>query len=143
MPIVTKQIRVDRYYSHQIFAVASREGTRLRCPTLEFFKEQDLTNRTELDKLAALLMFTAKEGPPRNEQKFKQIEGTDGLYEFKTTSLRLFCFFDSGTVIICATGMVKKKGRHNPNDIQTALTWKQAYLQAKANNELSYEPEHS
>jgi hypothetical protein len=142
MPIITKQIRVDRYYTHKIYAVGSLEGKRLKCPTLEFFKEQNATNQIELDKLSALLMFTAKNGPPRNEEKFKHIEGTDGLYEFKTTSLRLFCFFDSGTVIICASGMVKKQDRHNPNDLKTALTWKEVYFRAKANNELSYEPEH-
>ncbi len=142
MPIVTKQIRVDRYYTHKIYAVGSMESNRLNCPTLEFFKEQNTSNQTELDKLSALLTFTAKQGPPRNQEKFKHIEDTDGLYEFKTTSLRLFCFFDSGTVIICATGIVKKQDRHNPTDLKTALTWKEAYFRAKADNQLIYEPEH-
>lgn len=142
MPIVTKQIRVDRHYKYQIYAVGSRDGGRLNCPTLEFFKALQQNDPAELAKLAALLMHTARNGPPRNEEKFKQIEGSSGVYEFKTTSARLFCFLDAGAVIICCNGVVKKKGRHSPQDIKTASDWKDAYEDAKAKNKLNHEPEH-
>ena len=141
MPIITKQIRVDRQYKYQIYAVGNRQEGRLNCPTLEFFTFLKQNEPAELPKLTALLTFTAENGPPRNEQKFKQIEGTPGLFEFKTTSARVFCFFDEGSVIVCCSGLVKKKGRHSPQDIKTASAWKDAYEDAKAKNELNHEPE--
>jgi hypothetical protein len=137
-----KTVRVDRQYQRQIYAVGSLQEGRLNCPTLEFFKFLKQNDPTELAKLTALLTFTAQNGPPHNEQKFKQIEGTAGLFEFKTTSARLFCFLDAGAVIICCNGVVKKKDRHSPQDIKTASDWKDAYQNAKAKNELNREPEH-
>ncbi|MBV8215842.1 MAG: type II toxin-antitoxin system RelE/ParE family toxin, partial [Verrucomicrobia bacterium] len=49
--------------------------------------------------------------PPRNETKFKKVEGSNGIFEFKSYQMRLYCFFDGGDLIICTNGAVKKRDR--------------------------------
>jgi len=85
-----------------------------RSPTHQFFEEHAHLRPEEFVKLAALLTDTAKNGPPPDETKFKDLPGTDGLYEFKTSGgLRLICFKDDGALIICTHGYLKD-GRKLP-----------------------------
>lgn len=74
MPIVTKQIRVDRHYKYQIYAVGNREKDRLNCPTLEFFTTLKQNDPAELAKLAALLTFIANNGPPAMKRSLNRLQ---------------------------------------------------------------------
>lgn len=60
------------------------------CPAEDFLDRSDANGRK---KLLRLLDYTAKNGPPRNEEKFKPLDNGP-VYEFKchTPALRLFCF---------------------------------------------------
>ena len=55
----------------------------------------------------------------------KQIENTKGLYElrivFGGNNLRLFCFFDSGKVIVLLGGFEKKTRKTPQKEIEKAL----------------------
>lgn len=147
MLVATKQIREGFYkdedgnshaYKIRILALAERKsGGKLDCPTLDFLHAQ--FNNESRPRLTALLESTARNGPRWIDTKFKKIEGTDGLHEFKTHQLRLFCFFDGGDLIICTHGTVKKRDKADPSDIRTALEWERTYFHAKNTHTLRHE----
>jgi Phage derived protein Gp49-like (DUF891) len=150
MSIVTKQIREGtyydsgiKYYKYNIYAVGERiDDSKLHCPVLDFFKEQKKQHPGGLLKLSALLEHSARFGPPKNTTKFKYLEGSDRIFEFKEFQFRLFCFWDMRDVIICTNGIVKKS-QHLPDEVRSiAENWKNTYLRAKSKNLLTYEPEH-
>jgi hypothetical protein len=141
MPIVTKPIRAEAFYKVKILAVGRREKRKLNCPTIEFLLQLKKERPDELSRLTAVLEQTATNGPLKNSEKFKKIEGSEGLFEFKSYQLRLFCFFDEGSIIICANGVIKKQDKHKSQDVETAINWKQSYFQAKQNNQLINEKE--
>jgi phage-related protein len=65
----------------------------------------------------------------------KHIEGTDGLYEIrvKTTFkiIRIFCFFDSGNLIIL-TNCIEKKSKKTPKEpLEVANKLKKEYFESK------------
>ena len=72
----------------------------------------------------------------RIPKKFlKQIEGTDGLYEIRGSSakneLRIFCFFDSGMLIILLSGFKKKTQKTPRKEINRALKLMKEYFTEK------------
>jgi len=147
MSISTTQIREGIYYDEdgqphtyalRIRAIVEyKESGKRVCPTLDFFHQQ--YRNESLPRLTQLLETTAIEGPKWIDTKFKKVEGTDDLYEFKTFQLRLFCFFDGGDLIICSHGTVKKRDKADPSDIKAALNWQSAYFKAKNNHTLRHE----
>jgi hypothetical protein len=143
MAVITKQIREDPNYLYRILAVGERtnEG-KLNCPTLEYFQTEEQVHPDGLIRLSALLTFSARYGPPKNRTKFKPVEGSDGIFEFKEFQHRLLCFWDAGNVIICTNGVVKKGDRLSAETVDTSENWKDAYFSAKSRNILKHEPEH-
>ena len=65
------------------------------------------------------------------ENYFKNIEGTDGLYEVRVKQgsdiLRIFSFFDKGKLIILANGFQKKTQKTPKQEIEKALKIKAEY----------------
>jgi|ERR1700730_11470477 len=92
MPIVTKGVRDAYYYVVRIFAVGERTSNGVSCPVLEFLREQSEIKPDQVANLTALLERTALNGPFTNETKFKKVEGSKGLFEFKSYQMRLYCF---------------------------------------------------
>jgi hypothetical protein len=139
MALVTKQIRKGAHYRHEIYAAGERVSRdRLHCPVLEMLSS---IQQPFLDRLTALWEFTARNGPPCNDTKFKAVAGSEGIFEFKVYQTRVFCFWDRN-VIICTNGITKKSNRADPQDIKTAESWKTAYFNAKKSDKLIYEDEH-
>lgn len=66
----------------------------------------------------------------------KHIEGSDGLYEVRVEwggdIHRVFCFFDSGRLIILINGFTKKTRKTPTNEIQRAERLKRKYHDEKA-----------
>lgn len=66
----------------------------------------------------------------------KHIEGSDGLYEIRvevgSDIHRVFCFFDSGRLIILVNGFTKKTRKTPSNEIERAERLKQRYFHEKA-----------
>jgi phage-related protein len=69
-------------------------------------------------KVSALLKRAAEHGPPRNEQKFKSLG--DGLFEFKSFQVRIFCAFRGKSVLVLTHGIKKKKDKHDKQDMLKA-----------------------
>lgn len=138
MSIVTKGVRDADFYKIRILAVGRRTVDGVSCPVLEFLREQFEVKPDEVSKLAALLEHTARNGPFANETKFKKVEGSNGIFEFKSYQMRLYCFFDSGNLIICTNGAVKKRDKADPADLARAEEWKNLYFAAKSDNTLTH-----
>ncbi len=144
MPLVTKQLREGPYCSYRILAVAERtpEG-RLSCPVIEFFQLARSREPEDLARISAALTYTARNGPLKNQAKFKHLAGSEHIFEFRSRhGLRLYCFFDSDHVIVCTNGLIKKGNATPQEEIRAAETWRRRYLQAKASATLLHEPEH-
>jgi hypothetical protein len=113
-----------------------------KCPVLEFFQQQAKEHPKEMTKLGALLSESAKSGPPQNDTKFKDLPGTDGLYEFKTAGgLRLICFWDAGSLIVCTHGYVKGSQKAPKSEINRAERIKKEYFDAKKKGDLTHAQE--
>ena len=81
----------------------------------EFINE---LSSSDQKKIQALIKYTAENGTPRNPEKFKMLG--DGLFEFKSYQVRIFCAFRGKAVLILTHGIIKKKDKHNKQDIQRA-----------------------
>jgi phage-related protein len=137
MKILTKIIRKGK--GAVIRAIADDDGENKRCVIFEFVKEMGRKMPTELTKLSRLWSDTAQEGPPKNTEKFKPLTGSDGIYEFKTSKLRVLCFKDDGNYIICTHGFVKKSQKTPKKEITKAEDKKKDYFKAKKNGNLRHE----
>lgn len=122
-----------------IRALADTNGGTEKCGTLEFVKDMGRTMPQELSKLVRLWADTAQKGPPKNIEKFKALKGTDGLYEFKTSKLRVLCFWDEGSFIVCTHGFVKKSQKTPKKHIDKAKQRQKDYFDAKAQGTLQHE----
>ena len=78
-------------------------------------------------QMANLLKYTSDNGPPNNEEKFKNLG--HGIYEFKTRSgFRILCFWGHSNSIILTHGFPKCKPRRLETEKQKALSWYSEYL---------------
>ncbi|MBO7595483.1 MAG: type II toxin-antitoxin system RelE/ParE family toxin [Bacteroidales bacterium] len=68
---------------------------------------------------------------------FKQIEGTDGLYEirveFESNILRIFCCNDKGALVVLFNGFQKKTQKTPPDEIRRAKKIMNDYFKDKEN----------
>ena len=94
-----------------------------------FFQEQRLRVPDKTAKPLRLLDYTSNCGPPRNSEKCRPL--ADGLFEFKADSLRLIWFWDSGCVILCTHGFVKKRQKTPQAEIERAKSIRAFYEAAK------------
>lgn len=67
----------------------------------------------------------------------KHIEGADGLYEiranFDRSWFRVFCFFDSGRLVVLLGGFQKKSTKTPKKEVKKALKIKEEYFMEKNN----------
>src|SRR5699024_8411782 len=67
----------------------------------------------------------------------KHLVGTDGLYEARirlgSNIWRVFCFFDSGKLVILLNGFQKKTQKTPKNEIKKALKLMAEYYEQKSN----------
>jgi len=113
-----------------LYAVAKEDG---ECPVRVFIDGLQPRNRK---RLVALLDSSANNGLPRNSEKCKKIEGTDGLFEFKAHQDRILWFYDDkerdGRGRIVMTHGFKKKGdRIRQAELKRAEDMRRAYYCAK------------
>jgi mRNA-degrading endonuclease RelE of RelBE toxin-antitoxin system len=89
----------------------------------EFFSK---LNKADKDRILQKINYIADNGPPKNEEKFRY-EG-DGIYAIKQNQVRIYCFFDSGKMIILTHGFMKKDKKANPNQLEKAKNIKNYYF---------------
>lgn len=99
---------------YTIHALTLADGS---CPAGEFLDSLTAADRRKLDVLFEML---GNHGKISNPEKFKKIEGTDGIFEFKSFQIRLLCFFASNGRVMLAFGVRKKKDKHKREDINRA-----------------------
>jgi hypothetical protein len=135
----TLLIRRGERLAIRAIAGAADEGGRDRCATLAFFQEHARLRLKELLKLSALLTRVANEGPPNDENKFKDLKGEDGLCEFKTSGgLRLLCFWDEGSLIVTTHGYLKDKQKAPKRELERAQQLRRDYFADKKRGELHH-----
>jgi phage-related protein len=114
------------------------ESDQLRrdvCPTHRFFVDASKASPKDWVDLQNTLDETAKNGPPKNTQKFDSL--IDGLFEFKSWQLRLVCFFDD-EMIICTHGFFKKRQNTPKAERNHAAKLRSRYLEAKKRGQIHH-----
>ena len=105
-----------------IQALALADGT---CPAGDFLDALDSNDRRKLDVLFERL---ADIGKISNVEKFKEVEGSDDVWEFKSIQIRLFCFVAPRRRVMLAFGVRKKRNKHRREDIDRAEAYRQQFL---------------
>ncbi len=97
----------------------------------DFYDSQELKVQEKIEYVLDLVRFERR--VPK--KFFKSLENTDGIYEVRviTTfkSIRIFCFFDDGNIVILANCLVKKTQKTPKKDIKLAERLKKEYLRNK------------
>ncbi|MFP4166428.1 MAG: type II toxin-antitoxin system RelE/ParE family toxin [Opitutales bacterium] len=140
MILKTKLVRPKGKVEIRAIATWADNEGKDPCATLKFCQEIKDKHPGELTKLTRLWNDIARNGPPSNDQKFKDLPGTNGLYEIKTTKLRVICFWDDGSLIICTHGFVKKSQKTPKNEITRAEKARNQYFHEKEKGTLEHEP---
>jgi phage-related protein len=136
----TLVIREGDYLTIRAIATENDLGRRDRCETHGFFEEQSTLRSADWGKLLVLLKRTSDFGPPNDDEKFKKLEGTDGICEFRAGRLRLFCFWDAGNLIVGTHGLVKSTQKTPKRELKHAEQKRREYFEAKNNGKLANAP---
>lgn len=110
-----------RYYS--IVYASIGQGV---APARLFFNELGDKERGRL-RAVIVRLADSDDGQIRNREKFRLVQ--DGIYEFKDYQRRMFCFLHSNQRVVLLCGVIKKKDKHRPSDIQRAKDIRSDYLQ--------------
>lgn len=105
-----------------IHALTLADGT---CPAGDFLDALDPRDRRKLD---VLFERFGNAGKISNVEKFKKIEGSEEIWEFKSFQIRILCFFAPRRRVILAFGLRKKKNKHKPKDIDRAEAYREWFL---------------
>lgn len=79
-------------------------------------------------KFAALFAWMADQGKIWNERKFKHLEGSNQIFEFKSDEGRVLCFFMIGRRLILTHGFTKKGDKIPKGEIERAEMIKKDFL---------------
>ncbi len=97
----------------------------------DFFKEQTPKVRDKIIKV--LDIIEQIERIPSTYLKY--IEGTDGLFEIRvqlgSDIFRVFCFFDSGKLVVLLSGFQKKTQKTPRKEISRAISIMNEYYSEK------------
>jgi hypothetical protein len=85
-----------------VLAVCSDRGD---CQLVEFLNELGGGASAEARKLMAVLTRASQQGPPRSKQRSNTLG--DGIFEFKSGSLRALYFYDGERLIVCSHGFLQ------------------------------------
>lgn len=114
-------------YIGERYTIKCLELADQSCPTWDFLEALDKSDRTKL-----MVLFTrfADAGHISNDTKFKKVEGSEKIFEFKSFQIRIFCFFD-GKVLLLADAIRKKQDKHKRTDVDRAEAWRRWYFSQK------------
>ena len=94
----------------------------------KFYKSQDSKTQEQIEYVLDLVRFE-KQVPIKF---FKYLEETDGIYEVRVRtafkSVRIFCFFDKGDLVVMTNCFVKKTQKTPRQEIKLAESLKAEYL---------------
>ena len=98
---------------------------------LDFYEQQDSKTKEKIDYVLDLVKHV-RQVPIKF---LKHLEGTDGLYEIRVSAsnkiIRIFCFFDSGRLVILTNCFIKKTQKTPRKELKMALRLMQEYIDSK------------
>jgi mRNA-degrading endonuclease RelE of RelBE toxin-antitoxin system len=100
--------------SFTVAFAACSDGTS---PAEEFLDRLDEQDQA---KMLRLFKQLGDQGRISSPEKFKKIEGTDGLFEFKSHQVRMPCYFLPGRLLVITHGFLKKGDKLPPAEIRKA-----------------------
>lgn len=119
------QLGCDPVYEGKSLTIQSLMLGDGSCPVEEFLSGLNESDRRKLDVLFERL---GESGKIFNREKFKKVENSEGIFEFKSFQIRILCFF-SNKVVYLAHWVVKKGDKLRPADVKTAEERRRWYLQ--------------
>ncbi len=93
-------------------------------PAKEYF---DSSSHLVQVKLLALVKYIAENGKLFDEEKFRQVDKENKIFEFKPLSDRFFTFFCEDKRIIITNAYPKKGQKVNPRELNKAINLKDDY----------------
>lgn len=114
-------------YVGQKYTIRCLELADGSCPAGDFL---DNLGKGDRAKLTVLFTMLGDTGHISNREKFKKVEDSEKIFEFKSHQIRLFCFFD-GKEVLLGEGLRKKQDKHKRADIERAEEWRRWYFSTK------------
>lgn len=112
-------------YSGRSFTIEAMRLPDGSYPAGEFLDELPASDRRKLDVLFEML---GEHGQIRNREKFKKLEGSDGIFAFKSHQIRIPCFFAPDRRVILCFGLIKKQDKYSREDIRRAEELRRTFL---------------
>ncbi|MGH7570606.1 MAG: type II toxin-antitoxin system RelE/ParE family toxin [Gemmatimonadota bacterium] len=97
------------------------------CPADDFIRS---LSDSESASLQPTFEKLGDEGVLHNKERFKKIEGSEGIFEVKHHQVRILGFFTPRKEFILVDGTKKKKHKHKKADITKAENVRAAYFKA-------------
>jgi phage-related protein len=99
-----------------------------KCPVKDFICRLTVENK---NKILSLLDYTAQNGTPRNEEKFKKLETRDKIpiFELKAGPVRILCTFSGRSIIVLTHGFIKKQKKAPRSEIDRAFRLLRLYTE--------------
>lgn len=108
-------------------------GENVECPVEKFFNSLGANYESSIDGLVAMMDQHAKYGPGSfNPKQCHYVDQDSKIYQYCKGQLRLFWFEDSGRVIICTHGIIKKSQKTPPREVAKAKRLQKEYFASKA-----------
>lgn len=95
------------------------------CPVEEFLNSLSQADRRKVDVLFERM---ALHGRISNDEKFKKLEGSKDIWEFKSFQIRLLCFHAPGKKLVICKGVIKKRDKHAKADIESAEACREKFI---------------
>lgn len=115
----------DVVWSGTFFTIEVFELDDGSSPAADFLDSLDEGDRRGMDVLFDRL---CGHGRITHPEKFKKIEDSEGIYEFKRHQIRLFCCMALNKRVYLLHGVRKKQDRHKPTDIQRAELYRKMLI---------------
>ena len=111
-------------YQGQVFHVEAMTLENGTTPAEEWL---DSLSQKQQQKFASLFKLLADAGKLWNERKFKHLESSDQIFEFKVDDGRMLCFFFVGQRVILTHGFSKKSPKTPKGEIERAEKYKNEF----------------
>ncbi len=121
------RLRVVRRIHWTVLAIADEQG---RSPVVTFLEDLSRAGGADAAQVQSLITLVARNGPPRNEQRSRRLEGP--IWELKTRSgIRIPYLYDEGMIVICTEALRKPKRAEPRRVTSRALALYDDYQRAK------------
>ena len=113
-------------------AVCNARGT---CELLDFLETLPANMEAHKNRLINILEQVAENGPQHFKDNIShRADSKHNIWEFRAGRIRVYWFYDSGRIIVCSHGIVKKSNTTASSDKKKARAAQIAYQEDKSNN---------